>query len=270
MGRIRRFTVKPFVGALLLLLTPGVAQAEELELSPGSVLAVSAFDSTDYILEYASSGQLLAQLAIVDPGDVIGTPSGVAVAGGRLWIAGRDRVAEVDSSTGAVVTSFQVATAPNLVGLADFGNSLLVAEVHPDRVHRFTFDGDHINTIELAGDPLLITGIETDGTHLYVPTHTTGDVHVFGFDGVEEDRISIGLVADLTGVTVDASLSEVWVASGTGANEIHRFDFGGDPLGAFPAGADGIMGLHVIADQLFADGFETGDLFAWLTVVDGI
>lgn len=109
----------------------------------------------------------------------------------------------------------------------------------------------------------MITGVETDGFRLLVPTHVTGDVHVFGFDGVQVDLVTLGFVADLTGATLDSANDELWVVTGTGANEVHRFTLGGGALGAFPAGADGIMGLHVISDQLFADGFETGDLFAW-------
>lgn len=252
------------LGTLPLVFGSGIAHAQTgLPMSSGSVLAVSAFDTVDYVLEYAPSGQLLGQLEIIDPGDVIGIPSGIAIAGGRLWVAGRDSVARVNPETGVVEDGFSVAAAPNLVGIADFGNSLLVAEVHPDRVHQFTLDGDLIDTVELIGDTLLITGVDTDGFRLYVPTHTTGDVHVFGFDGVQVDLVNIGFVADLTGATLDAANEELWVVTGTGVNEIHRFTLGGDPLGAFPAGADGIMGLHVISDQLFADGFETGDLSAW-------
>lgn len=264
MGRLSMYRVAGLLGILPMVFGSGIAHAQAgLPMSPGSVLAVSAFDTVDYVLEYAPSGQLLGQLEIIDPGNVIGIPSGVAIAGGRLWVAGRDSVARVNPATGAVEDGFSVASAPNLVGIADFGNSLLVAEVHPDRVHRFTLDGDLIDTIELVGDTLLITGVDTDGVRLHVSTHVTGDIHVFGFDGVQVDLVTIGFVADLTGATVDAANEELWVVTGTGVNEIHRFTLGGDPVGSFPAEADGIMGLHVISDQLFADGFETGDLFAW-------
>lgn len=154
-------------------------------------------------------------------------------------------------------------SSPNLVGLTASGETMLVAEVHPDRVHRYGLDGVLIETVELLGEPLLVTGLDTDGFRLYVATHTTGDVHVFGFDGTETGRIPIGLVADLSGVTVDPAANELWVATGTGMNDIRRFDLGGNPLGVFPAGADGIMGLYVIGNQVFADAFETGDHQAW-------
>jgi len=235
-----------------------------LPLLQDSVLAVSAFDEVDSVLEYSPEGELLATLELVDPGGEIVTPSGVAVAGGQLWVAGRDNVASVDPVSGLVLPGFAVTDSPNLVGLGDGEGSLLVAEVHPDRVHRYGFDGELLETIELmVDDALLITGVDSDGLSLYLATHTTGDVHVFGFNGVETGRIAIGFVADLTGVSVIAVACEKRVATGTGANEIHRFDLEGVPLGSFEAGADGVMGLHAMDSQLFADGFESGDLQGW-------
>lgn len=264
MRHMRSFACLALTMSVAMMCVPGIVRAGDgLPLTRGSLLAVSAFDAVDYVLEYSPSGQLLGMLELVDPDGSIGTPSGVAVAGGQLWIAGRDHVARVDSETGVVLGAFAVSDAPNLVGLAESGNSLLVAEIHPDRVHRYGFDGGLMDTIELLGDPLLITGVDTDGLNLYVATHTTGDVHVFGFDGVQRDRISIGFVGDLTGLTVEPWLREFWVATGTGMNDIHRFDLEGNPLGVFAAGAGGIMGLHVMSSPLFGDGFESGDLQAW-------
>jgi sugar lactone lactonase YvrE len=171
-------------------------------------------------------------------------------------------VVRVDPATGAVTPGFPVSESALLTGLADAGDTLLVAEIAPDRVHRFTLEGRLLGTVLLPGG-LLITGVDTDATLLYVTSHNTGHVHVFTMDGTPAGVVEMGQTGDLTGVTLDADGESLWAATGTGLNDLLHVDFAGNVLGGFPGDVPGVMGLHAVSSPLFADGFESGDLAAW-------
>ncbi len=247
----------------LLVAVSGVSlTAEPLPLTPDSILGVSAFEDVDTLVEYTPAGELLANLEISDPGGLIGTPSGLAIAGGILWVGGSDSVVRVDVDTGLATAGFPVTDSPTLVGLADDGEHLLVGELHPDRVFRFDLQGQLLDTVALETE-ILITGLDTDGVLLFVSSHATGDVHIFAMDGQEVGVVETDFPGDLTGVTLDSDGETLWVTTGTGANEIHQFDFAGTLLRSFSADAQGLMGLHALPGGVFADGFESGDTSSW-------
>ena len=250
------------LAALLAIATgPGV-HADGLPLQAGSLLAIADFAPLDTLLEYSVEGELRGSLEIDDPAGLIDHANGLAIAGGTLWVAARSDVVRVDPATGATAPGFPVSESALLTGLADDGDTLLVAEMGPDRVHRFTLDGELLETVFLPGG-LLISGVDTDGVLLYVTSHNTGHVHVFTMGGAAAGVIEMGLTGDLTGLTLDADGESLWVAAGTGLNDILHVAFTGSSLGAFPGDVQGVMGLHAVSRSLFADGFESGDLAAW-------
>lgn len=250
------------LGALLALATGAGVGAEGLPLRADSLLAIADFVEPDTLLEYGADGELRGSLEVDDPGALIDHANGVAIAGGTLWVAARTGVVRVDPATGAVTPGFEVSESALLTGLADDGDTLLVMELAPDRVHRFTLDGQLLETVGLPGG-LLVTGVDTDGVLLYATSHNTGHVHVFTMDGMPVGVVELGLTGDLTGVTLAADGASLWVAAGTGVNDILHVDFAGNVLGGFPGEVQGVMGLHAVPGPLFADGFEAGDLAAW-------
>ncbi len=266
-GRRRRRATSAGLGRFAAVGLPATVAAaplagEALPLRPSSILAVSGFEDIDTVVEYTPAGELLASLEISDPEGLIGTPSGLAMAAGSLWVGGSDSVVSIDVETGVATPGFPVTDSPTLVGLADDGEHLLVGELFPDRVFRFDLEGQRLDTIVLATE-VLMTGLDTDGSLLFVSSHATGDVHIFGMDGQEVGVVETDLPSDLTGVTLDSDGETLWVTTGTGANEIHRFDFHGTLLHSFPADAQGLMGLHALPGGIFADGFESGDARRW-------
>jgi len=249
-------------GALLALAAGPEVGVGGLPLEAGSILAIADFAPLDTLIEYSADGELRGSVEVDDPGALIDHANGLAIAGGTLWAATRTEVVRVDPATGAVTPGFPVSESALLTGLADDGDTLLVAELAPDRVHRFTLGGRLLGTVLLPGG-LLITGVDTDGSLLYVTSHNTGHVHVFTMDGRPTGVVEMNLTGDLTGVTLDADGESLWVATGTGLNDLLHVDFAGNVLGGFPGDVQGVMGLHAVSSPLFADGFESGDLAAW-------
>lgn len=254
-----------FLAALqLTLLTPAdpLSAQPPLPLADGSVLAVSAFTEDDVLVELSDAGEVLGQLELVDPMDLLGAPSGLTRLNGELWVSGGTSVHRLDPITGELSSGFSVTDGPTLTALCTDGEFLLVGEFVVDAFQRYDIAGNLIDTIDLDTQ-LFMVGADSDGERIYVGSHSTGDVHVFDMSGTTVGIIETDLPSDLTGVSLGDGGETLWVVTGLGINEVHQFDLEGKLLRTFDGQFDGLMGLYALRGGIFADGFESGDTSAW-------
>ena len=237
-----------------------------LPLRADSLLAATAFTETNLVAEFSPAGALIGMVELIDPGMLIDSPSGLTRIGDEYWIGGGNGVHRLNPATGEVSPGFAVAEGPTLTAVTNDGEFLLVGQFTTNALERFDTAGHLIDTITLDTPGLFMVGADSDGSLLYIGSHSTGDVHVFDMAGITVGVIETNLPSDLTGVALDQDGETLWVATGVGSNDIHRFDFAGNLLTTFPGQLPGIMGLVAVAGQLFADGFEAGDTSAWSDV----
>ncbi len=255
-------TILVALGLALSSPVPSTAQ-DGLPLREGSVLTVVGFGAPHTLIEFSASGEELGRLGIQDPAGLITSPSGLTLSGDVLWVSGSNTVNRIDLKSGLASPGFQITEQISLTALADDGEFLLVGDIHPDRVLRFDSSGQLQDTIVL--DPeVLMTGLDTDGSRLFVTSYQTGHVHVFDLDGHQIEVIPTDLGAGtLTGASLDKDGRSLWVTTGTGINDILHFDLAGQPLGSFRVTAQATQGLHVVGLPVFVDGFESGNTDSW-------
>ena len=245
--------------------------AGDVPMIPGSILAIAGFGAPHTLIEVAPDGTVLGELTVVDPGGLVGSPSGLTVLKGAVWISGTDRVFRLDPVTGGLSNAF-IAEEP-ITGLADDGESLWVAAIHPDRLLRYDIAGNLLETIVLS-ELRLITGLDIDlsggsaanGLRFLVSSYITGHAHLFDRSGQEVGVIETNLFpGNLTGLGLDPGGGSMWLTLGTGTNEIVHTDLDGNFLGEIPGSgmASGISGLEVLDASIFADGFESGTFGHW-------
>ncbi|MCH9649575.1 MAG: hypothetical protein K0U98_15150 [Deltaproteobacteria bacterium] len=259
-----RLAATVLVALLTTLGSPVLLAAQDgLPLQEGSVLTVVGFGAPHTLIEFSASGEELGRLVIDDPDGLISSPSGLTLVGNQLWVTGSNNVNRINLTSGLASLGFQIVEQISLTALADSGEFLLVGDIHPDRVLRFDGSGKLQDTVVL--DPeVSMTGLDTDGSKLFVTSYQTGNVHVFDLDGHQVGVIPTELGAGtLTGVSLDRDGRSLWVTTGTGINDILHFDLNGQPLGSFRVTADATMGLHAVGSALFVDGFEAGNTDAW-------
>ena len=264
--------MRSLLSLLLVCLIPpsfaALAGGGPPSLAPGSLLAVSGFAPAHTLVEFAPDGEILGQVALDDPTGAFGLPSGLTCLDGELWVSGGTTLHRLDPLTGQLSSGFTVTDGPTLTALCSDGVSLLVGEFTEHAFTRFAPDGALLGTISLD-TPLFMAGADCDEEHLYVASHATGDVHVFDMTGTTVSVIEVDLPGDLTGISLTESGDRIWVATGTGNNEVHEYDFAGTRLRSFPGQLEGLMGLHAPRGGLFADGFEGGNTDAWGLTVPG-
>jgi hypothetical protein len=254
---------------LLVCLLVAAPVTADIQIRAGSILAVAGFADDHVLLNFSDSGELLGQVEIVDPNDILGSPQGLTWLASGLWIAGATSVHQIDPSTGELSNGFEVVPGPTLTALCSDGENLLVGGFVSETFLRFDVAGNPLGGITLDSPSLFLVGGDSDADLLYVPSHSTGDVHVFDLSGTAVDVIQTDQISDLTAVALDPEGETFWVATGTGLNDILQFDFDGTLLESFPGVVSGIMGLAIVPVGLFADGFESGDSSAWTDPNDG-
>jgi len=254
------------LGALLLSLTPAVGSSQPGP-GPAAVLAVAGFSEGHVLIEYSESGEALRQIDLVDPDDLLGSPSGLTMLDGTLWVGGANSVHPLDPTSGEISAGFTAADGPTLTALCADGVHLLVGDFIANTFKKFDSSGNLLSEITLDTQVFMV-GADSDGQNIYVPSHATGNVHIFDMAGTTVGLIETNLPSDMTAIALDPDGETFWIATGTGTNAVHRFDFAGNLLQSFPGTSPGIMGLYALAPSLFEDGFESGDTSAWTNVVN--
>lgn len=251
------------MSALACLVVSAPTSAEPLPLAAESVLTVSASGDEHILAEFSPDGDVLGQVAVVDPTEALGAPSGLTSLSGELWISGAGSVHRIDPANGTIDAGFTVSDGPTITALCSDGEYLLVGEFVGDTFLRFDTDGNLIDTIELDFEQLFMVGADCDGEFIYVGSHATGDIHVFDMTGTTVDVIETDQGANLSAVSLGSDGDTLWAANGLGINEIQEFDFDGNVLRTFDGQFQLQMGLYVLRNGVFGDGFESGDTSAW-------
>lgn len=250
-----------------LLVAATHVSAQPPPLAPDSVLAVSASSTEHVLAEFSPDGEVLGQVDVLDPTEILGTPSGLTRLDGEFWISGASSIHRIDPATGEIDAGFTASDGPTLTALCTDGEFLLAGEFTANSFLRFDTDGNHVDTIVLDSTQLFLVGADSDGEFLYVGSHATGDVHIFDLTGAPVGVIDTNQGANISAVSLGQNGDTIWVATGLGVNEIQEFDFDGNLLRTFDGQFQLLMGLYALQDGVFGDGFESGDLLAWSLLV---
>ena len=239
---------RTLVGALgagaVLLLAPAAAA---LTLVPGTILgedSVGPGGTTATLVQYSPTGVILDTLALSNLGN-FGTVDGVAIVGGDVFVTGTSGVVgQVDLTTGVLFNAFNVGGTPEALG--DLNGNLLVGQFGADRVDVFSTSGALLNSINLSA-PAAVTGLDSDGSVLYVASYNDGAIYSFDLSGGLLGSFSTGLgPSSLSGLGYDGGTNTLWVSSGFNQDRIHQFSVTGTPLASFDAGRPFIDGLDVV------------------------
>lgn len=185
----------------------------------GQALDTSTRDGDGFIARIGPHGEVLDGPAIPQPGSTLDSPKGLALLGGRLYVADIDRIVAFDPATGRQLAEYRPEGARSLNDLAPAGERLLVTDFEAGRVlsldpgtGRFDVIASGIggaNGVVADGDRAYVvaTGAQLEGggiTRIDLTSGATapvGDIHG-RFDGV-------ALAADGALIVSD------WVAMGT-------------------------------------------------------
>ena len=159
--------------------------------------------------------------------------SGMTRLGSTVFVSNRYQgVAIFDAATGS---STLYHGPQDIEALGNDGTNLLAGLFTSDTVLKMATDGTVLSTITLnITDHLGITGLDSDGTRVFVGSFDDGDVHIFDMAGDLLGLISTGLGADvLSGLSYDRSDGTLWLTAGFGDGSVRHFDLAGDLLGTF-------------------------------------
>ncbi len=153
--------------------------------------------------------------------EIGGSPGGIAVSGGWLWVATGlgGAVVQVDPENSAVVGSFDVGGSPTWMSFDD--TSMFISDPFAGSILRMdSVTGEVLTTTPVDGRP--VDGdVAPDGT-VWIPDLNGRLIHL-GADGSVLDAWDV----DVTGPFVlDALAGHIWVAEWNGS-EVVRYDVGG-------------------------------------------
>lgn len=155
---------------------------------PGAILA-GGFDSNE-IRQYSPAGVLLDQYEVTGVPDNI---AGIKMLGGVLYaldVAGN--LGSINTTTG----EFSLIASTGVFGYEDLGrmgDDLLFSNFIDRTIERRTITGALVSTIPIG---VRATGVDSDGTSIFVADIDTGDIRTFSSSGVLQSSFSFGVGGD--------------------------------------------------------------------------
>jgi len=205
------------------------------------------------LVKYDLAGNQIDTLPVIDT-VTIGVMDGATVVGTDVWVCGtNDIVARVDLQTGMLEQAFS-ASVIGIEALGDYDGGLLLGGYSSNSVEVYDTAGNLRRSIPLSSNAG-ITGVDSDGTNLYVASYLDGDIYVYDLQsGQELRRLATGIGgSSLSGLCYDRRSHTLWVSTGFGQDDIRNYDLGGNLLSLFPANHTSVYGLDYVDSQILTD-----------------
>jgi len=235
---------RAFAGLLLVLASCTCCIYAD-EPIPGALLAGGNFPND--VRQYSFSGSLLDTVTI---SGMAGNLTGLTYSSGSVWAihnATNGPIGTINMTTGVFTQAF-LSGLGSPEGLGNIGTDLLAVDSN-GTVRRFTSTGILVSSF-FAGLSFFPTGIDSDGTDLFITNFNNGRVYRYSATGTQLNSFDTGLGQfRLSSVGYDAQTDSLWIgATFFDAREVRNYTKDGTLISSFGGFNEyGTNGLEVVS-----------------------